>query len=293
VVDHDVIGDRRQGVAVEGSNVDRVRVTGPEAAEAAWRATAQRAAESAFFFDFDGTLAPIGDDPAVIQPAPGVVSAIAELSHVVGHVAIVSARPVGFLRDRFSLLSEDVDLHGLYGLEVHRAGETHTDPTALEWAPAMARLAERARAELPDRDLVEYKRLSVALHYRSAPHLREQVERWAHREAERTGLRVQSGRMVVELKPPGERDKGTVIAEAVRSVGCAWYFGDDLSDLKAFRALRDRAAGSPDFLAVCVAVANPETGRELSAAADFTLGSPDDLAGFLRNGLAVLENQLP
>nr|BFE67850.1 hypothetical protein GCM10020092_011510 [Actinoplanes digitatis] len=66
----------------------------------------------------------------------------------------------------------------------------------------MAELAERARTELPEAILVEYKRLSVALHYRTAPQLAAIVERWGHEQAERLGLRVQGGRMVVELKPP-------------------------------------------------------------------------------------------
>lgn len=255
-----------------------------------WHATAARAADCYLFFDFDGTLAPIGDDPAQVQPAPGVVTAMAELSEVVGHVAIVSARPVEFLRDRFAALSSRVDLYGLYGLEVYRGGSTHTDPGALDWAPTMAQLAERARAELPGEDTVEFKRLSVALHYRTAPELGGQVMQWAQDEARRLGLRTQIGRMVVELKPPGQRDKGTVIAEAIASVGCAWYFGDDLSDIKAFRAVRDRAAADPSFFGVCVAVANPETGHELSAAADFTLDSPTALAGFLRAGLAILRD---
>jgi trehalose 6-phosphate phosphatase len=260
----------------------------PGIAHDRWVATASRATECSLFFDFDGTLAPIDDDPAVVQPSPGVVSAMAALSQVVGHVAIVSARPVDFLRDRFAALPPRVDLYGLYGLEVHRHGQTHTDPSALDWAPTMAQVAERARAELPGDDTVEFKRLSVALHYRTAPDLAGQVEEWARAEAHRLGLRTQSGRMVVEIKPPGHRDKGSVITDAIRGARCAWYFGDDLSDVKAFQALRRRAADDPDFFGVCVAVANPETGQELSAAADLTLDSPAALADFLTAGLRVL-----
>jgi trehalose 6-phosphate phosphatase len=240
------------------------------------------------FFDFDGTLAPIDDDPDAVRPTAGVVAAMIELTRVVGHVAIVSARPVDFLRDRFAELPPQVDLYGLYGLEVHRQGQTYTDPGALDWAPTMEQVAERARAELPGVDTVEFKRLSVALHYRTAPELGGRLEEWAVGEAQRLGLRTQSGRMVVEIKPPGLRDKGTVIAEAIGNARCAWYFGDDLSDIKAFQALRARAADDPEFLGVCVAVANPETGQALSAAADLTLDSPAALAEFLAAGLDVL-----
>jgi len=240
------------------------------------------------FFDFDGTLAPVGDDPTAVRPVPRALAAIKSLAQVVRRVAIVSARPVDFLRDRFSDAAE-VDLYGLYGLEhSHGAGPTVTEPAALPWVPAMADLADRARAELPAGTLVEYKRLSVALHYRKTPQLAAEVEGWGRAEADRLGLRVQAGRMVLEIKPPVDRDKGLVIGEAVASAGCAWYFGDDVSDLKAFAALRDRELHDPSFFGVCVAVANPETGQDVEVAADLTFDSPESLGDFLDGAAASI-----
>ena len=92
--------------------------------------------------------------------------------------------------------------------------------------------------------------------------------------------------MVVELKPPVDRHKGTVIEQVARSAGCAWYFGDDVSDIKAFAALRALEASRPgDFFGVCVAVANPETGDEVARAADLTIESPRALADFLSDAV--------
>lgn len=260
------------------------RPSHPLTAAEAWQVTAERAAETTLFFDFDGTLAPVDDDPDAVQPVPAVMDALEALAARVGRVAIVSARPVSFLRDRFATL-QHVDLYGLYGLEVLHEGEVVTEPAALPWVPAMADLAEQARTELPEAILVEYKRLSVALHYRTAPHLAGTVERWGHEQAERLGLRIQGGRMVVELKPPVDQDKGMVITEGVSDAGCAWYFGDDMSDIKAFDALRAREAVDPRFFGMCVAVANPETGADVSSAADLTLESPEAVAGFLVEAL--------
>jgi trehalose 6-phosphate phosphatase len=260
------------------------RPSHPLTAAEAWQITAERAAETTLFFDFDGTLAPVDNDPDAVQPVPAVMDALDALAARVARVAIVSARPVSFLRDRFATL-QHVDLYGLYGLEVLHEGEVVTEPAALPWVPAIADLAEQARAELPEAILVEYKRLSVALHYRTAQHLAETVERWGHEQAERLGLRIQGGRMVVELKPPVDQDKGMVITEGVSDAGCAWYFGDDMSDIKAFDALRAREAVDPRFFGMCVAVANPETGAEVSSAADLTLESPEAVAGFLREAL--------
>jgi trehalose 6-phosphate phosphatase len=256
----------------------------PVSAAEAWQITAERARDTTFFFDFDGVLSPVTDDPDASQPVPAVLGVLEELAAAVARVAIVSARPVSFLRSRFATLAH-VDLYGLYGLEVLHEGAVVTEPAALPWVPAMADLAEQARAELRDAILVEYKRLSVALHYRTAPQLADTVERWAHEQAEKRGLRVQGGRMVAELKPPVDQDKGMVISEGVKAAGCAWYFGDDMSDIKAFDALRAREAVDPKFFGMCVAVANPETGAEVSSAADLTLDSPEAVASFLAEGL--------
>ncbi|GLY00941.1 hypothetical protein Acsp01_13200 [Actinoplanes sp. NBRC 101535] len=250
----------------------------------AWAFTARHAAETTFFFDFDGVLSPVTDDPDASQPVPGAVDVLERLGGVVSRVAIVSARPVDFLRSRFGAL-EHVDLYGLYGLEVWHDGQVVTEPTALEYVETMRELAERARVELGEPVLVEYKRIAVALHYRLDPSRADDVKRWAHDQAERQELRIQNGRMVVELKPPVQQDKGMVIAEAVRGTRCAWYFGDDMSDIKAFTALHDHEAGDPSFLGMAVAVANPETGAEVSRAADLTLDSPETVAAFLTEGL--------
>lgn len=260
----------------------------PLDADQAWQATAGRASDTVLFFDFDGTLAPVDDDPTAVQPAPKVLAAIEALAPLVRRVAIVSARPVEFLRDHLGGLA-GVDLYGLYGLEhSHSGGETVTEPAALPWVPTMQELADLARAELPPGALVEFKRLSVALHWRTAPQLREVVQEWGEAQAERLGLRVQAGRMVLEIKPPVDRDKGMVIGEVVRDAGGAWYFGDDVSDIKAFAALRARSAADPEFLGVCVAVANPETGHEVAEAADLTIDSPAALGDFLTEALPRL-----
>jgi trehalose 6-phosphate phosphatase len=260
----------------------------PVSAAQAWQLTSERARATTFFFDFDGVLSPVTDDPDQSQPVPSVLGVLEQLAARVARVAIVSARPVSFLRSRFADLAH-VDLYGLYGLEVLHEGEIVTEPAALPWVPAMAELADQARQELPVPTLVEYKRLSVALHYRTAPQLADTVERWAHEQAERHGLRVQGGRMVAELKPPVDQDKGMVISEGVKTAGCAWYFGDDMSDIKAFDALRAREAVDPCFFGMCVAVANSETGAEVSSAADLTLDSPEAVAAFLAEGLSTFQ----
>ncbi|GAA2683087.1 trehalose-phosphatase [Actinoplanes palleronii] len=260
------------------------RPTHPASADDAWARTVAHASRTTFFFDFDGVLSPVTKDPSVSQPVPEVPGVLERLAARVARVAIVSARPVDFLRTRFAAL-EHVDLFGLYGLEVLHEGKVVTTPAALEYEEPMAALAADARSALSKPVFVEYKRLSVALHYRECPERAAEVEQWAHERAERDNLKIQRGRMVVEVKPPVDQDKGMVITEAVRDTGCAWYFGDDMSDIKAFDALRAREAVDPAFFGMAIAVANDETGAEVSSAADLTLASPTAVAKFLTEGL--------
>lgn len=243
--------------------------------------TAGLGPQSGFFFDFDGTLAPIQEDPDAVLPVPGAVPALSRLAAAVRRVDIVSARPVDFLRGRLAG-ARGLTLHGLYGLETLRdGGPVETDAAALSWVPLIADLAEQARRDLPTGTRVEYKRLSVALHFRGQPERREDVERWAGDQAARHGLLAQPGRMVVELKPPVRRDKGDVVRGEVADLACAWYFGDDLSDLEAFGALAEREAAGGGFTGVRAAVANAETGSALAAEADFVVGSPEEVPDLL------------
>jgi trehalose 6-phosphate phosphatase len=227
------------------------------------------------------------EDPEAARPVPGAVEALAGLAAVAGRVAIVSARPVDFLHDRLRGAGP-LTLYGLYGLETRREGRpVETDPAAPRWAPIVAELAERARRELPAGVRIEHKPVSVALHYRGAPGHRAEVESWAGEQGARHGLAAQPGRMVIELRPVG-RDKGDVLREETGDLACAWYLGDDVADLEAFGALTAREAEAGGFAGIRVAVASPETGGALAAAADLVLGSPAEVPSLLDEAALAL-----
>ncbi|WP_344409892.1 trehalose-phosphatase, partial [Catellatospora methionotrophica] len=153
----------------------------------ALRIAAERRHNCGFFFDFDGTLSEIRDDPSGVEPVAGAVAAVAEIAEHIRTVAVVSGRPVEFLRKHFGGLP--VRLYGLYGMEsLDERGTLWTDPEVVPWISAVADVAKRAVTELDPDILVEDKRLSVALHYRTAPHLRAQVERWGGDRAAEYGL---------------------------------------------------------------------------------------------------------
>ena len=239
---------------------------------------------TAFFFDFDGTLSAIGPDPEKVRPVDDAPEALAALAGRAGYCAVVSARPVAFLARQLHAVP-GIALHGLYGLEHSADGgaTVATLPAAAPYRPVIDEAARAAAADLPGA-LIEHKGLSCAVHFRNTPELADAVQSWAAHYAKAHGLKVQHGRMVVELKPPVERDKGHVVREALAErAGLAggWFFGDDLGDRPAFAALAERAGREPAFRAMRVAVANPE-GDPLSDLADLMLDGPDEVPGVVR-----------
>lgn len=231
------------------------------------------AASCGFFFDFDGTLAAITRRPQDSLPVAGATEMLAELSQLGATVAIVSARPGWFLHHHFT----GIDLYGLYGMETVRPDGTMViSPEVEKWAPVIARTVDQVREELSPYGVgVEDKRLSVALHFREDPTLEKVIRDWGD-ETDWNGLRPQNGRMVIELRPPVEMDKGTTLATALGTLKCAWYFGDDVADLAAFHALDRHARRHPDFLPVRAAITQRESTNGLLAAADIQLQSPDE-----------------
>ena len=126
--------------------------------------------------DFDGTLAPIVDEPAMARPLDGVSSVLAELTGRLGAVAVVSGRPVGFL---VPIFPTTVTLAGLYGLEVVRAGRLEEHPGAEGWRRQIADIAATAERDAPAGLRVERKGLSLTPHYRGSPQLAEASPRLA------------------------------------------------------------------------------------------------------------------
>jgi trehalose 6-phosphate phosphatase len=238
-------------------------------------------ARSGLFFDFDGVLSRIQDDPEEVSPIDGAREALEQLNTVVGRVAVVSSRNAEFLYRQLAGVP-GLEIYGLYGLEhVEDDGRIAVEPAAQQWVAAVRELRDEAIRALPGVH-VEDKTLSVGLHYRLTPHLRNNIESWAQRAADRTGFTMQAGRMVVELKPPIAMDKGSVLTKLTKNLNAAWFFGDDLGDLPAFAALHRRAEHDGRFSGLAVGVGNDPVVEEVREQSDVFLASPEVLVELLR-----------
>jgi trehalose 6-phosphate phosphatase len=242
------------------------------------------AADALVALDFDGTLSPIVEDPGSARPLDGVPGSLDRLSRAVGEVAVVSGRPLEFL-ERWFPEPSGVTLVGLYGLEVRRHGERHDHESSGVWRETMADVAGLARLQGPPDMDVELKGLSITLHYRRHPDIADQVGAWAEQIARPAGLRVRPAKMSVELHPPIDEDKGTVLERlAGDHAGPVLFAGDDLGDLPAFDRLDGLERAGRTVLRV--AVDGPEVPAELRERADLLVADPagvsalvDELAG--------------
>lgn len=229
--------------------------------------------------DFDGTLAPIVEDPDAARPLPGVTDALQALAGRYQTVAVISGRPVSYLTAQLGA-SEGVVLVGLYGLEQAAGNGVEILPEARQWRPAVDQVAATAEREAPPGVYVERKGLSVGLHFRRAPQHAGWVEAWSEQQAAVTGLVKHRGKQAVELVPPVATDKGRVVTDLAQGLTAVCYLGDDLGDLPAFGALHHLAASGVSTLAV--AVRSPESPPELLAQADAAVEGPQGALGLLQ-----------
>ncbi|RKP51240.1 trehalose-phosphatase [Trinickia fusca] len=200
--------------------------------------------ETAFFFDFDGTLVELAPTPDGIVVPPAVVDSLAELRRLTrGAVAVVSGRGIDNI-DSF-LGMPDLPVAGLHGAERRDASG---DTVRVGFNDARLLQIEQVLADFVTAHpgtLLEIKGAALALHYRNAPlaepAARAATERLVAEHAD--GYVLQPGKMVYEIKPKNV-DKGRALRAFLDEPPFAGrtpvFAGDDLTDEKGFAVVNER-----------------------------------------------------
>jgi trehalose 6-phosphate phosphatase len=251
----------------------------PDALQALGLAAGLTARQPAVFFDFDGTLSDIVDDPDSARLVTGAGEALQTLA---AHcpVAVLSGRDLADVTERVGL--PGIWYAGSHGFELTAPDGTHHQNAAAAAAiPALELAAAQLRDQLGSIPgvVVEHKRFGVAVHYRNAARDRVGEVAAAVRVAgQRDALRVTTGREVIELRPDIDWDKGKTLRWVIDHLhhgGSAplvpIYLGDDITDEDAFDAVRDDG--------VPIVVRHNEDGNRATAAL-FALDSPARVAEF-------------
>lgn len=189
------------------------------------------------FLDYDGTLAPIVDDPAAAFPHPDVPDILERLTARFP-VWLVSGRDIATLSRFLNLPLRAIGIHGMeegmLGGKILTAdiGDARTD-------------LQRMKASAPDHPGIEIeeKSGSFAVHYRHAENqelAKKALREWAEKAPQ--SLIALFGKYVVELRPAGI-SKGHAVTRIIRDYPdhTPVYIGDDQTDEDAFRMLPQSA----------------------------------------------------
>ena len=229
---------------------------------------------AALFLDFDGTLVDLAETPAAIQVSPGLGPLLERLQErLSGRLAIVSGRSIADLESHIECAG--IAVSGSHGLEL-RLADGHSLPVSIPEGLEKMRSAVSEFAASQQGLLVEEKPAGIALHYRLAPALADEVEGFMAELAMAHQLSLQRGHMVVELRPEGAT-KGdalrAIMAEPDFADARPVFVGDDLTDEHAFEAAADlRGAG------VLV-------GAERATAARYRLATVDAVSDWLSQAI--------
>ena len=242
----------------------------------------------AVFLDYDGTLTPIVDRPQDAVISESMREAVRGLAKRCT-VCVVSGRDRPVVQELMGV--DDLVVAGSHGFDIwspelgtleHDAGSGFED--LLDGVKA--RLTEESASI--EGSAVEPKKASVAIHYRlvddeEKPRIEEIVDALLAEHPDE--LKVTPGKMVFELQPKLDWDKGKAVLHLIDALKLdrddivPLYLGDDVTDEDAFQALEGRGIG------IFVADAEDLEGADRPTAAKYILQSIHDVERFL-GGLA-------
>ena len=217
--------------------------------------------------DFDGTLAPIVNNPGDARPLPAAGAALVALAGLPDTTtALISGRARAVL-DELAALPDSVHLIGSHGAEFDTGFVRPIDTALLDQMITTLRGIAEGRPGVT----VETKPASVALHVRNASAADGESALAAARAAATSWDAHQTaGKAVLEFAVI-VTDKGEAVEKlrALHDCTAAVFLGDDITDEKAFARLRDGDIG--------VKVGAGDT------LAEFRVETPEDVAEALRH----------
>lgn len=207
--------------------------------------------EPVLFFDYDGTLTPIVDDPDEAKLSDEGKVILEKLAEQLT-VAVVSGRGLDDLKAKVGLKS--IIYAGSHGFEI-------TGPGGLEMQ------YEKGLGILPQLDLaekvlkekldpiegcqVERKKYAIAVHYRNVAKesVKEVKKTVAEAVESQDKLKVGKGKKILELKPDLEWHKGEALNWLLDNLELKThkylhiFFGDDITDEDALKVVQENGIG--------------------------------------------------
>uniref|UniRef100_A0A804PLM4 Trehalose 6-phosphate phosphatase n=1 Tax=Zea mays TaxID=4577 RepID=A0A804PLM4_MAIZE len=258
----------------------------------------------AVFLDYDGTLSPIVDDPDKAFMSPVMRAAVRNVAKYFP-TAIVSGRS----RKKVFEFVKLTELYyaGSHGMDIVTSAAAHaTEKFRAQYLQSLefylqckeANLFQPACEFLPminevskclvevtssiEGARVENNKFCVSVHYRNVAEKDWKVVAGLVKQVLEAfpRLKVTNGRMVLEVRPVIDWDKGKAVEFLLRSLGLSdsedvvpIYIGDDRTDEDAFKVLRERSCG----YGILVSQVPKDT------EAFYSLRDPSEVMGFLNS----------
>lgn len=236
-------------------------------------------------FDVDGTIAEIAPTAEVVKVSPGCKKYLKSLVKRLPLVAAISGRLAKVVRHLVGV--DGVVYYGNHGLERWFKGQVEIRPKAQGYVRKTAvAIKELSPILLPLGVVFEDKGAGLVFHYRTLPHrekVRETILKEISRSSAAQSFNVDKARAVIELRPPLEISKGSVVRELIENyhLKAAVYMGDDVSDIDAFDIMRALSRGAA-FQGLALGVVGEETPPNVAERADLLLRGVSEVEAFLK-----------
>jgi trehalose 6-phosphate phosphatase len=238
----------------------------------------------AVFLDYDGTLTPIVDRPEDALISESMREAVRGLAGRCP-VCVVSGRDRRVVQELMGI--DDLIVAGSHGFDIWSpAGGEIQREEGVGFSDLLEEVNERLHREMDPIEgaLIEPKKTSVAAHYRlvsegERPKIKGIVDTVLAEHPDE--LKVTPGKMVYEIQPNVEWDKGKAVLYLLEALDLdredvvPIYLGDDITDENAFEALKDRGIG------ILVGRADDPEVAGRTTSADFVLHTVKEVETFL------------
>lgn len=232
----------------------------------------------ALFFDYDGTLTPIVSQPEDAVLSKAMRQALVQLAEKYP-LAVVSGRD---LRDIQQLVKLDNLIYaGSHGYHIEGPNGLYLEnEEAQAVLPLLDQLAQQLQTELADEipgSKIDRKKFAIAVHYRNVDAaMIDTVKNKVQQVVDaHENLKLGTGKRILEIKPDIDWHKGKAVYWLLDKLNRSLdntipvYFGDDVTDEDAFRAIIDEG--------ISILVGN----HDQPTAAHFRLKDVDKLKQFL------------
>lgn len=204
------------------------------------------------FLDYDGTLTPIVSSPEKAFISQEVKELLNELSKSSKcKLAIISGRSLKDIKNIIEL--KEIIYSGNHGLEIEGPKIQFVTPVSVRYKAILAQIKKELNKRLSSvrGAFVEDKTLSLSLHYRlvdkeNIPKVRTIFYETVIPYLVRNKIKIKTGKMVLEVRPPSEWNKGKIVLWLLARQRVALkdkevvpiYIGDDKADEDAFKVLK-------------------------------------------------------